>query len=469
MYFGGAGTVTTEAQVSEAHKGDVWTSNTAFLFATGAAAIGLGSLWRFPYVAGANGGGAFVIVYILFVIAICVPLMIGEMAIGRSGGGSALASVRNLAQEAGASKFWRAIGWFSILIPFFGLSYYSVVAGWALDYARLAIGTGFDGVDAAGSTAIFDSAIASPLRQGLLQFAFIAAAGFVVASGVQRGIELVSKIKMIALFVVIVGLVFYNAVTIGLGPSVRFLLAPDFSALTSASILAAFGQSLFSTAIGVGVLMTYSAYLPRGGSISGSACIVSGAVIFIAMMAGLAIFPTVLHSGLEPTAGPNLIFVTLPVAFGEMVGGRAISIIFFCLISLAAFTTAVGMLEPVVSWVKEKTGWRRAPATALTATLIWLVGVPSLLSFSILKDMHPLGWFAPFASKTFFDVLDFGIAELLLPINALLLAIFIGWVLSRRIGKAELDLSGTPYQLWRFAMRFIAPVAITVLLLDILL
>jgi len=460
--------MTTEAEVREAHQGDVWTSNVAFLFATAAAAIGLGSLWRFPYVAGANGGGAFVILYIVFVIAICVPIMIGEMAIGRSGGGSALASVRNLAREAGASSAWRAIGWFSLLIPFFGLSYYSVVAGWALDYARLAIGMGFDGVDAAASSAIFDDAIGSPLRQGFLQFAFIAAAAFVVARGVQRGIEVVSKIKMIALFVVIVGLVLYNAVTVGLGPSFRFLLVPDFSALTGASVLTAFGQALFSTAIGVGVLMTYSAYLPRGSSLSGSACIVSGSVIFIAMMAGLAIFPTVLHYGLTPAAGPNLIFVTLPVAFGQMIGGRIVSIIFFCLISLAAFTTAVGMLEPVVSWVKEKTGWGRAPATALTATLIWLVGLPSLLSFNILKDVHPLGWFGPFRNKTFFDVLDFGIAELLLPVNALLLAIFIGWVLRKRIAGPELDLSGVAYQLWRFAMCIVAPVAIGVLLIDIL-
>ena len=457
-----------EVEVRDAHQGDVWTSNVAFLFATGAAAIGLGSLWRFPYVAGANGGGAFVIVYILFVIAICIPIMIGEMALGRTGGGSALASVRNLAREAGASKAWRAIGWFSIAIPFFGLSYYSVVAGWALDYARLAIGTGFDGVDAAASTAIFDEAISSPLRQGLLQLAFIAAAAFVVARGVQRGIEVISKVKMVALFVVIVGLVIYNAATVGLGPSVRFLLVPDFSALTSASILTAFGQSLFSTAIGVGVLMTYSAYLPRGGSLSGSACIVSGAVIFIAMMAGLAIFPTVLHYGLTPATGPNLIFVTLPVAFGQMIGGRIVSIIFFSLISLAAFTTAIGMLEPVVSWVKEKTGWGRGRATALTATLIWLVGVPSLLSFSVMKDVHPLGWFGPFAQKTFFDVLDFGIAEFLLPVNALLLALFVGWALSKRIGGTELDLSGLAYRLWRFAIRFLAPVAIVGLLIDIL-
>lgn len=448
--------------------GEVWTSKLAFLFATAAAAIGLGSLWRFPYVAGANGGGAFVILYIVFVALICVPIMIGEMAMGRRGHGSVIGSMNRLIAAEGAWPVWRVIGWLSLTIPFFGLSYYSVVAGWGVDYARLAIWRGFAGVDAAGSRGIFDELIGSPWRQAAFQGAFIAAVAMVVALGVRRGIEVVSRIKMAALFVVLIGLVLYNAGTVGLGASLDFLFYPDFSAMTGTSVLTALGQALFSTAIGVGVLMTYSAYLPKGVSLPQSAILVSGSVIFIAMMAGLAIFPAVLAYGLEPTEGPNLIFVTLPVAFGGMPGGRIVSIAFFSLIALGAFTTAVGMLEPVVAWLMERTGWRRAPLAWLTALAVYAVGLPSTLSFNLLKDVHPLGFLPPFAGKTFFDVLDFGIADLLLPLNALLIALFAGWAIRRTITPVETDLSPPAFRLWHLTVAIVAPAAIIGLMVHIL-
>jgi len=448
--------------------GEVWTSKLAYLFATAAAAIGLGSLWRFPYVAGANGGGAFVLLYILFVLAICVPIMIGEMAAGRRGHGSVIGSMRRLIEAEGAWPGWRVIGWLSLAIPFFGLSYYSVVAGWGVDYARLAIVRGFAGVDAAASRGIFEELIGSPWRQAAFQGAFIAAVAAVVARGVRRGIEVVSKIKMTALFVVLVGLVLYNATTVGLGPALRFLFYPDFGEMTAAGVLTALGQALFSTAIGVGVLMTYSAYLPKGVSLPQSATLVSGSVIVVALMAGLAIFPSVLFYGLEPTEGPNLIFVTLPVAFGGMPGGRLVSIAFFGLIALGAFTTAVGMLEPVVAWLLERTGWRRAPLAFLTGLAVYAVGLPSLLSFNLLKDVHPLGFLPPFAGKTFFDILDFGIADLLLPLNALLIALFTGWAIRRTITPAETDLTPDLFRAWHLAVAILAPAAIVGLMIHIL-
>lgn len=448
--------------------GEVWTSKLAFILAAAAAAIGLGSLWRFPYVAGANGGGAFVVLYIVFVLLICVPLMIAEMAMGRRGHGSVIGTMERLVNAEGASPAWRVIGWLSLAIPFFGLSYYSVVAGWGVDYARLAIVQGFGGLDAAGSRGVFEAAIGSPGRQAFLQFAFIAAVAVVVALGVRRGIEVVSKVKMVALFVVLIGLVGYNAVTIGLGPALRFLFYPDFSAMTGTGVLTALGQALFSTAIGVGVLMTYAAYLPRGVSLPQSAMIVSGSVIFIAMMAGLAIFPAVLFYGLAPTEGPNLIFVTLPVAFGGMPGGRMVSIAFFCLIALGAFTTAVGMLEPVVAWLMEKTGWRRAPVALGTALAIYAVGLPSLLSFNLLKDVHPLDFLPPFAGKTFFEILDFGIADLMLPLNALLIALFAGWAIRRTMTPEVTDLKSGGFRLWHILLAFVSPAAIIGLMIHIL-
>lgn len=436
-----------------------WSSRLAFLYSIGAAAIGLGTLWRFPYVAGANGGGAFVILYIAFVLMICVPLMIAEMAIGKRGHGSAITSVDSAIAAAGASRGWRTIGTLSLLIPFFGLSYYSIVAGWAMDYSFASIMGGFAGYDAEQSRAMFGDLAAAPVRGGLLQLAFIMGTAIVVGLGVRRGIETVSRIKMIALFVILIGLVIYNALTVGLGQSAEFLLKPDFAALGAAGVLTALGQALFSTAIGVGVLITYSAYLPAESSLPRSSLALAGGVIIVALLTGFAIFPAVLAYGLQPAEGPNLIFVTLPIVFGKMAGGQLIAIFFFGLIALGAFTTAVGMLEPVVAWLREKTGMGRAPLAAMTGFAIWLVGLPSLLSFSTLSDFHPLA-FAGIPDMTAFDLLDFTIANLLLPANALLLALFTGWVCRKLIGSGETGLGTAMLGVWRFVMRFIAPLAI---------
>ncbi len=436
-----------------------WSSRFAFLYSIGAAAIGLGTLWRFPYVAGANGGGAFVITYIGFVLLLCVPLMIAELAIGRRGHGSALASMDSAIAAAGASRGWRIIGTLSLLIPFLGLSYYSIVAGWAIDYCLAAVLRGFAGVDAEGSRATFGALTASPVRGGLLQLGFIMATATVVSLGVQRGIEAISRIKMIALFAILIGLVLYNAITIGLGPSARFLLAPDFSALGASGVLTALGQALFSIAIGTGVMITYAAYLPADASLPRSSLALAGGVIVVALLTGFAIFPAVLAFGLKPAEGPNLIFVTLPIVFGKMLGGRLIAVLFFGLIGLGAFTTAVGMLEPVVAWLRERTGLTRTPLAMLAGLAIWLVGLPSLLSFNILADVHPLA-FVGLHNKTAFDLLDFTVANLLLPINALLLALFVGWRCRKLVGAEETGLAPALLGLWRFAIRFMAPIAI---------
>lgn len=447
---------------------ETWTSRLGFLYATAAAAIGLGSLWRFPYVAGANGGGAFVIVYIGFVALFCVPLMIGEMSMGRQGHGSVVGSINTLVERHGLSRAWKAIGWLSLTIPFFGLSYYSVVAGWAVDYTREAAFSGFSGLSGPAARSLFETLIGSPVRQAVFQFAFIMGTATVVALGIQRGIEVISKVKMAAMFIVLIGLVLYNAATVGLGSSIAFLLQPDFGALTTASVLTAMGQALFSTAIGAGVLMTYAAYLPAGVSIPKSAGLVAGCVVLISLMAGLAIFPIVFANGLAASEGPNLIFVTLPVAFSSMPGGWLASVVFFALISLGAFTTAIGMLEPVTAFLIEKT---RAPRPILAfgaAIAIWLVGLPSLLSFSTLSDFHPLSGVAGLSNKTFFDLLDFGIAETLLPINALLIALFAGWALRKVLTGAANDLSPGVNRVWRVLTGVVAPAAIVALMIDLI-
>jgi NSS family neurotransmitter:Na+ symporter len=445
---------------------DAWTSPFAFLYAAAAAAIGLGSLWRFPYVAGANGGGLFVLLYIVFVAVLCAPLMIAEMSIGRRGHASAVKSVDSLVEHERVWRGWRLIGWLSILIPFFGLSYYSVVAGWALDYTRVALFQGFAGYDGARSLATFSELMASPVRAGLVHALFLALVVVVVARGVQRGIEWISRIKMAALLVILIGLVIYNATAHGLSTTLRFLFVPDFSAFRMQSVLTALGQALFSTAIGVGVMITYSSYLPRDVSLPRMAALICASVVIAAMLAGLAIFPAVFAYGLRPAEGPNLIFVTLPVAFGQMPGGGFISVMFFGLIALAAFTTAVGMLEPVSAWVMERLSLSRAKAAVLTGLAIWAVGLPSLLSFSVLKDFHPLDGLTVFANKTIFDLLDLGIANVMLPLNALLIALFIGWAVRQSATGQWVAARPLAMDLWRFALRIVAPVAIAVLLVS---
>jgi NSS family neurotransmitter:Na+ symporter len=460
-----------ENRVTQAASGavrrDMWTSTFAFLYASAAAAIGLGSLWRFPYVAGVNGGGLFVLLYIAFVVLLCIPLMVAEMSIGRRGSASAVRNVESLVTHERAAAGWKAIGWLSVFIPFMGLSYYAVVAGWTVDYARLAIVYGFESFTAERSLATFDQLMQSPLRAALVHAFFIVCAVSVAARGVQKGIEWISRIKMSALLIILIGLVIYNGSQLDLGRSLRFLFVPDFAALNSAAVLAALGQALFSTAIGVGVMMTYSAYLPAGASLARSSTIICGSVVFVAMLSGLAIFPAVFAYGLKPTEGPNLIFVTLPVAFGQMPAGRIVSVLFFGLVALSAFTTSVGMLEPVIAWVMEKTGLNRARAAMLTGTGIWAVGLPSLLSFNVLKDLHPLDALTPFAGKTIFDLLDFGIANFLLPINALLIALFVGWAVRNETTAREVGLSDGRFGAWHFAVKLLAPAAIVVLLISL--
>lgn len=446
---------------------DVWTSTLGFLYAAAAAAIGLGSLWRFPYVAGANGGGLFVILYIFFVVLLCVPLMIAEMSIGRRGHASAVKSVDSLVEYEHSWRGWRLVGWLSIAIPLLGLSYYSVVAGWALDYTRLALLHGFVGLDAAGSLATFADLMASPWRAGLVQFFFLACTVAVVARGVQKGIEWISRIKIIALLIIMVGLVFYNAVALGLSTSLRFLFVPDFATFRMSSVLTALGQALFSTAIGVGVMITYSAYLPKNVSLPRMAILICSAVIIAAMLAGLAIFPGVFAYGLTPAEGPNLIFVTLPVAFGRMPGGALIAIVFFGFIALAGFTTAVGMLEPVTAWVMERLRWSRPKAAVLTGLAIWAIGLPSLLSFSVMKNVHPLGALEGLSGKNFFDLLDLAIANLLLPLNALLIALLIGWAVRATTTHEHVTASNAFIAVWRFILRIVVPSAIVVLFVSL--
>ena len=445
----------------------VWTSRTAFLLAAVGGAVGLGNLWRFPYIAGENGGGGFVLLYIGFVFLLGLPLLAGEMLLGRRGGHSPVNSIRRLIREENAPAAWNSIGWLSLLVPFIGLSYYAVVAAWAIDYLALAAVNAFDGFDGPSSQARFAAQIDRPVYQSLVHGFFIAMTAWVVARGVNKGIERASRILMPALFAIILVLVIYGIASADFTAAVEFLFRPDFSKITGQSFLIAIGQAFFSLAIGVGLMITYAAYMPRSFSLRKSATVICVGDTLAAILAGLAIFPIVFANGLDPGEGPGLIFVTLPIAFGNMPGGHIIGTLFFLLLLFAAYTSALGMLEPIVAWLEERSSASRTRLASIAGIMIWVFGIGSVLSFSTAAGFHPLGFLG--IEKTFFGLSDYTVANLLLPLNALLIALFAGWVLKST--AIDEEFAGDPpwwRGFWRFAIRYIAPLAIMIVFFDLL-
>lgn len=445
---------------------NAWSSRPAFLLAAIGGAVGLGNLWRFPYVAGEYGGGAFVLVYLAFVFLLGAPLMAGEMLLGRRGHRSPVNSIAALVRDENASVFWRAIGWISILVPFLGLSYYAVVAAWAIDYLVLAGSNAFSGFDGAISGNTFKLRADMPAYQAFLHALFVATAGWVVANGVNNGIERASRILMPALFIVILVIVLYGMVAGDFAGATRFLFNPDFDALSGEALLVALGQALFSLGIGVGLMITYSAYMPREYSLKTSATVVCIGDTLAALLAGFAIFPIVFASGLDPAEGPGLIFVTLPVAFGNMVGGHVIGTLFFMLLIFAAFTSAIGMLEPVVAWLEEKRPGRRRQMAVLAGTAVWVVGLGSVFSFSFMSDFQPLAFIG--IQENFFGIADFTVANVLAPINAFLIALFAGWVLNKSVVDEEFSGDTDRWKSWwRIANRYLAPAALAIVFFDL--
>lgn len=442
-----------------------WSSHRAFLLAAIGVAVGLGNIWRFPYITGVNGGGAFVLVYCVCVLILGVPLAMAEIAIGRRGGGSAVGTMEKLTSDEGSSSFWQSVGWQAILAPIAGLIYYSVVAGWTMDYAVSALFGAFNGVsDANGAAAIFSGLTDNTPRMMLSHGIFIGLTIFIVAAGIRNGLERAVKSLMPALFAILLVLVVYSAFTADFAGGLRFLFQPDFSKLTSEVILMAIGQAFFSMAVAVGALITYGAYMPKGVSIPRVAGILAIADTGVAILMGLVIFPIVLSYGLEPGEGPGLVFVTLPIAFGQMPGGAIFGALFFTLMSIAAVTSSIGMLEPPVAWLVERRGLPRAPTAIGLGAAIWLCGIPALLSFNRLADFRPI------ADKNFFDLMDFFTANLVIPVGGFLLAVYAGWSLSGDALREELGLQNSAwFGVLQFILRFVAPIAIALVFADLIL
>lgn len=452
--------------MSEHHPAhETWSSRTAFLLSAIGFAVGLGNIWRFPYVAGENGGGAFVLIYLAVIFAIGAPLVAAELMIGRRGRMSPIVSMRNVAREAGASAAWGAVGLVALIATFAILTFYAVVAGWALDYLFRAMLGGFRGLSAEQSRAMFDTLLANPWRLAFWQAVVLGLTAFITSRGVTRGIERASLVLMPMLFAILILLAAYGATTEGFGQAAAFLFAPKFEDVTAMTFLAAIGQAFFSVGVAMGGMMTYGAYLPRTIKPWTSSLLIVSADTFVALVAGLAIFPIVFGSGLTPTEGTGLVFQTLPLAFGAMPFGGVFGVLFFLLLTAAALSSTVANFEPLLSWAEERRGLSRRRAAIFFGALIFTVGSGSVLSFNVLKDFHPLGFIALFETMTIYDATDFIASNVLLPVGAFFTAIFAGWVMSRSMTLEELGLSdGFVFRLWRLLIRYVTPVAIAVLL-----
>lgn len=443
-----------------------WSSRLTFLLAAIGFAVGLGNIWRFPYLAGQNGGSAFIIIYLAVVFCIGAPLVAAELMIGRRGGMSPVPTLRKVAAEAGASRHWSAIGVIALLATFMILTFYTVVAGWAADYLFRALLGSFRGITAEQSSAMFDELLATPWRLAFWQLAIVAVTIFISSRGITRGIERASLIMMPMLFAILLMLAIYGMTTGGFAEAARFMLEPDFSKVGANTILAAIGQAFFSVGVAMGGMMTYGAYMPKNLNVMQSSLIIVSADTVVALVAGFAIFPIVFGSGLSPAEGTGLVFLTLPIAFGAMPFGSIIAILFFVLLVAAALTSTIANLEPLVSWAEEHKEISRKQATVVAALLILIVGSGSVLSFNVLADFHPLGFFAVFQDMTIYDATDYIASNVLLPVGGMLMAVFAGWLITRDAAREELGIRhGYAFQIWHFLIRYIAPLAIGSMLL----
>jgi len=449
---------------------ETWSSKLVFLLAAIGAAVGLGNLWKFPYTAGVSGGAAFVLVYVGAVALVAAPIVMAELLIGRRGRKSPPGSFLALARAASASPLWRWVGVLNIVAVFIIVSFYSVIAGWAIAYVpKIAIGT-FTGSDAEHVSAIFADLLASPWQLAFWHAVFITLTVLIVVQGLQGGIEKAVKFLMPALFLMLVLMVIYAGVAGDLPRTVDFMFQADFSKITPQVVLGAIGQAFFSVSVAMGLLISYGAYLSKDVSIAGASLVIAGTDTVVALLAGLAIFPLVFVNGLDPAAGPGLLFVTLPLAFGHMPAGALFGTVFFLLVIVSALTSSIAIMEPIVAWADEHRGMRRSVTTPVTGFLAWLVGLSTVFSFNIWKDVRPLGGFETFADKNLFDIQDYFASNIMLPLGGILIAVFVGWVMPRSETLDEIDLGDSLlYRGWRFLVRYVCPIAIGSVLISNLL
>jgi NSS family neurotransmitter:Na+ symporter len=439
-----------------------WTSRTVFILAATGSAVGLGNIWKFPYITGENGGGTFVLVYLLCIALIGLPIMMAEILLGRRGKQSPINTMTALAKDENRSPGWVWLGWLGVAAGFLILSYYSVIAGWAMSYVFRTGGGMFIGVTADGANRIFTDLVTDPERLLAWHTIFMVMTMIIVARGVKEGLEKAVTYLMPLLFGLLILMVIYAMTSGYFMEGVEFLFTPG--PIDGKGILIAMGHAFFTLSLGMGAIMVYGSYLSEEYSIVQASILIALADTVVALLAGVAIFPIVFANGLEPGAGPGLIFQTLPIAFGHMQGGTLIGVMFFALLLFAAWTSAISLIEPAVAYLVENKGIKRVYASVWIGLFTWLMGLGTVFSFNIWKD-KTLTIPYLFKDLTFFDTLDYLTANIMLPLGGLFIAIFAAWVMSTQSTQEELATYPKIYFIWRFLVKFITPVAVIIVFL----
>ncbi|MCH7656893.1 MAG: sodium-dependent transporter [Bacteroidetes bacterium] len=437
---------------------DSFTSKFGVIAATAGSAIGLGNIWRFPYIAGENGGGAFLVVYLLFVLGIGIPVMMSEFVIGRR----ALLNPYGAFKKLAPGKPWFLIGLMGVGAAFMILVFYNTVAGWTLEYIYKSITNAFEGKTSAELTTMFDGFREGSMRPLLWMVVFMALTAWIVLAGVQKGIEKYTKILMPILLVLIIILAIRALTLPGASEGLSFLFKPDFSKISGKTVLVALGQAFFSLSIGMGTLITYGSYIRKKNNLANTALSVSLADTFVAILAGIAIFPAVFAFGIDPASGEKLVFIVLPEIFQLMPGGYIFSLLFFILLAVAALTSTISILEVVVIYFVEELKMVRKKATILAAASISAVGIFAAASWGWASDLTLFG-------LNIFQLTDFATVNILLPVGGFFIVIFIGWFLKAGIAGDELSNSGSLrvryLSAFMFIVKFIAPIAIALVFL----
>ena len=431
-----------------------------FMLAAAGSAVGLGNIWKFPYMAGQMGGSVFVLTYLVCMFVIGLPILVTEWLIGRRGQKNPIHTMEDVAKAEGHSANWRWVGIIGVLGSFLILSFYSVIGGWATDYIFLAGKGTFLGMNGEGTNKIFSEFLGSVNHLLIWHTVFMFATAVIVAMGVSGGLERSCKIMMPGLGLLLIGLVVYAAVVSGpaFGQAFSFLFTPNWSALTGEAVLAALGHAFFSLSLGMGIMMAYGSYLGKDVNLISTARTVVILDVIVAILSGLAIFPLVFANGLQPGKGAGLIFVTLPIAFGNMTGGTILGVLFFIFLTFAALTSSISLLEPTVELLEEKTPLGRKSATLLSSVVIWALGVACVLSFNEWQNVTLFG-------KNIFDLLDYFTSKLMLPLTGLGTIIFAGWMMHQETIRRELNLSPTLFAGWKFLCRIVIPIAVIFILI----
>lgn len=449
--------MTTSTSVSSQR----WSSRWLFVLAAAGSAVGLGNIWKFPYIAGENGGGAFVLIYLVCIAAVGIPIMVSEVLLGRQGRSSPIHTMRKLAKASGRSQRWSVLGWMGVLAGFLILSYYAVIAGWAVNYVWLSGSGAFEGASAQAVGQSFDDFLASPFELIAYQTAFMILTIWIVGRGVTQGLEAAIRWFMPLLFLLLIALLVYSFNSGGFDQGFAFMFDMKWDAVTADSWLIAMGQAFFTLSLGMGTMMAYGAYVPDDANLGTTVVTIAALDTLIAVAAGLAIFPIVFANGLEVAQGPGLTFVTLPLAFGQMPFGSIFGALFFLLLSFAAITSAISLTEPALSFLVEEYNAKRQRVAISLGVICWALGLGTVFSFNVWSDVTFVG------GLTFFDSVDYFSQNILLPLGGMLITFFSIWLLPRGMVEQQLGIENPILGwAWKVVAGIVAPLGVLAVFLS---